>query len=83
MICRTTFVGLLIATSVATALHARDIHYGSVTDADLLRCDRLAWRGQKPASTACYRDLLAGNSTAEIKAEAAWALGELKLARPN
>ena len=83
MTSRSTCVVSLIAGFLATTLQARDIHYGSVTDADLLRCDRLAWSGQKSASTSCYRELLAGNSATEIKAEAAWALGELELANQH
>jgi len=76
-------IGGFFAVCAVTAVQARDIHYGSITDPDLLRCDRLSWTGQQPAAANCYRVLLAGNSTAAVKAEAAWALGDLKLANQH
>lgn len=69
-------IGIVCATSVA----ARDIHYGAVTHVEVLRCDRLDWSGQQAESTTCYQQLLSGNESAHVKAEAAWALGDLQLA---
>ena len=59
---------------------ARDIHYGAVTDPELLRCDRLHWAGQLADADACYRALLGPATRAAVKAEAAWALGDHQLA---
>jgi tetratricopeptide (TPR) repeat protein len=60
------------------AVHARDIHYGAVNDAELLTCDRLHWRGERNASRDCYESLLKGGASISIKAEAAWALKDLQ-----
>jgi len=60
--------------------NARGIHYGAVTDPALLSCDQQYWRGQIEAAEACYTDVLNSNTDAAIRAEAAWALGDLKLA---
>ncbi len=67
---------LTLTTAVAGA---RDIHYGAVTDAALLECDRAEWSGQRETALGCYTNLLAVGSAA-IRAEAAWALGDLKTA---
>lgn len=77
---RLTILTLLISVATGKELLARDIHYGAIGDVDLLRCDRLAWTGKQDDSRACYQQLLAGNAAAEIKAEAAWALGDLQSA---
>ena len=61
-------------------LHAREIHYGAVSHADLLVCDQLHWHGKTSESAACYRELLGSDVPAEVQAEAAWALSELQLA---
>jgi tetratricopeptide (TPR) repeat protein len=59
---------------------SRDIHYGAVTDPELLRCDRMHWTGHLADADACYRALLGPATRAAIKAEAAWALGDHQLA---
>jgi tetratricopeptide (TPR) repeat protein len=59
---------------------ARDIHYGAVSNLELLHCDRLHWAGQLGESDGCYRDLMRADVTAAVRAEAAWALGDLQLA---
>lgn len=59
---------------------ARDIHYGAVNDPQLLHCDRMYWGGKLAEAGNCYRDLLSGDAVAAIRAEAAWALGDLQLA---
>lgn len=71
---------LTLSLLMALPAYARDIHYGAASDPDLLRCDRLHWRGQLAESDGCYRQLLQNNEAAAIKAEAAWALGNLQLA---
>jgi tetratricopeptide (TPR) repeat protein len=59
---------------------ARGIHYGSVTDSRVLECDQQFWRGQIDEAENCYSRLLNSNAEAALRAEAAWALGDLKLA---
>lgn len=83
MIDRFTLAGLLVSVLIAPVIYARDIHYGAVNDAELIRCDRLDWQGKDDESAACYRQLLNGVAAPEIKAEAAWALGELQLANQH
>lgn len=75
---RTTLV-LLSATCAALAsadAAARPLHYSAVVSTELAECDALAWRGDDDAAT-CYQRLLAGDLQAAIRAEAAWALGDL------
>ncbi len=72
---------LCLSLSWMTSVHsARDIHYGAVNDPELLRCDRLHWQGQLAESDQCYRALLRSSTSAAVKAEVAWALGDLQLA---
>jgi hypothetical protein len=73
--------GLAVALAAfwATA-PARDIHYGAVTDPDLLACDERHWRGAVDAARSCYQALLADPAPLLVRAEAAWALGDLKTA---
>lgn len=71
---------LLFSLSWTGPVHARDIHYGAVSDADLLRCDRLHWTGQLADAEHCYRTLLGTAASSAIQAEAAWALGDHQLA---
>jgi Flp pilus assembly protein TadD len=71
---------LVCCLSWASPATARDIHYGAVNDAELLRCDRLHWAGQLPDADGCYRGVLGASTRAAIKAEAAWALGDHQLA---
>lgn len=59
---------------------ARDLHYGSVTDASIARCDEAHWRGQIDDAAACYSDVMNGDAPAAAKAEAAWALADRQLA---
>ena len=70
---------LALLTGHATAV-ARDIHYGAVTDVDLVACDQLHWHGQVEESRTCYADLLRSSSLLAVKAEAAWALKDLQTA---
>jgi len=59
---------------------ARPLHYGAVGDDALAACDAQAWRGDEDAADRCYEALLAGSLPAAIRAEAAWALGDLHAA---
>ncbi|NOR37583.1 MAG: tetratricopeptide repeat protein, partial [Woeseiaceae bacterium] len=67
---------LLLPVSAA----ARGIHYGAVTDPAILDCDQLQWRGQTEKSRLCYAELLRSTTPSSTKAEAAWALNNLKQA---
>ena len=69
---------LLACTAFPAA--ARDIHYGVVTDAGVLACDKQQWRGQRDAASRCYRALLTPSSSLGVRAEVAWALGDVKSA---
>lgn len=69
-------IGSLLA---APGSQARDIHYGAVTDSRLAACDALEWRGRRDEAVACYRGLVSTGDVA-IRAEAVWALGDLKTA---
>jgi len=77
-VCARTFLSFCLCW--VDPVSARDIHYGAVSDGELLRCDRLHWSGQDSESQSCYRELLQGDVVAATKAEAAWALGDLQLA---
>ncbi len=68
---------LLLAAGLQ--VQARDIHYGAISDARLAACDALEWRGRRDEAGACYRGL-AGTGDVAIRAEAMWALGDLKSA---
>ena len=59
---------------------ARGIHYGAVTDPAILDCDHMQWRGEIEQSRFCYAELLRSTTPAAAKAEAAWALSNLKQA---
>ena len=71
---------LLAFTLVAsTPTAARTIHYGAVEDDALGACDALEWRGDSGAED-CYQELLGGTAPTAVRAEAAWALGDLHAA---
>lgn len=70
----------LIACTAPLAAAARGIHYGSVADPAVFECDQLEWRGQVTESRLCYANLLRDEVPAATKAEAAWALNNLKQA---
>jgi tetratricopeptide (TPR) repeat protein len=59
---------------------ARDIHYGAVTDADIVACDQLHWRGRVEESRTCYANVLRSSAVLAARAEAAWALHDLQAA---
>lgn len=71
-------LGLLLQTGLATA--SRDIPYGAIGDPQLNKCDNMYWHGRHRQATRCYQDLLRNPAKPAIRAEAAWALGDLKSA---
>ena len=73
-------VVLVAGLTCAAAGVARDIHYGSVTDPAVLECDESYWRGRNQEAALCYANLLREESAAAVKAEASWALNNLKQA---
>lgn len=75
-----TLACLSVLAIGAPPASARDIHYGAVNHAGLLRCDGLHWRGQQAEAGDCYRQLLQSDAPLHIRAEAAWALRDLQLA---
>ena len=70
-------VAAFVATSAA---QARDIHYGAVSDARLGQCDTAEWQGKQAEARTCYRSVLQASPDPAIRAEAMWALGDLKSA---
>jgi tetratricopeptide (TPR) repeat protein len=75
-------VGFLAVTCLVlpAGAAARGIHYGAVTDPAILNCDQMHWRGETEQSRFCYAELLRSTTPAAAKAEAAWALSNLKQA---
>lgn len=76
---RTTAVAIACAALSWTVVAARDIPYGAVTHAGLIACDNQYWSGELDAARSCYRNLI-GDADLAVRAEAAWALGDLKSA---
>jgi len=76
----TAAVSLIAAIFVASGAGAKPIHYGAVESDALAACDALEWRGQVVEADACYQALLDDEASDAIRAEAAWALGDLHLA---
>ncbi len=69
---------LLLLVSQETV--ARGIHYGAVSDAGVVACDRLHWSGRVEESRICYSNLLQSGDSLAVRAEAAWALNDLQAA---
>ena len=69
-------VAILLLTSAVG--QARPIHYGAVDSDALAECDSLDWQGGD--ASGCYQALIDGDASDAIRAEAAWALGDLHLA---
>lgn len=76
--CRTAVV--VAGLAIASTGFSRDIHYGAVTDPAVLECDRLHWHGSRQEASMCYANLLREEIPAAVKAEASWALNNLKQA---
>lgn len=73
-----TLLLLSWALLVLQQVQARPIHYGAIDDDGLNGCDRLDWSGEIQASLLCYRQILAERADPLIRAEATWALGDIK-----
>ena len=73
-------VALLALLSAQTAATAREIHYGAVSDVEIVACDQLHWRGQIDESRNCYATLLRSSASLAVRAEAAWALQDRQVA---
>jgi tetratricopeptide (TPR) repeat protein len=71
---------LLLAGFWCASVVARNIHYGAVTEPVLLECDAMQWSGRRAAADLCYSNLLQRSANPLARAEAAWALGDLKTA---
>jgi len=71
---------LLVAVAMSLPAESRDIHYGAVDHPGLMNCDRLHWRGEIDDADICYRRILGADVPDAIRAEAAWAVGDLQLA---
>ena len=77
---RLGLVPALLLALTPWSVSARGIHYGAVNDPELTGCDALQWRGDRVAAVDCYSRLLAPQNATAVRAEAAWALGDLKSA---
>src|SRR5690606_10761942 len=63
------------------AAEARDYHYGVFENEALLACETQQWRGELQQAAACFRALAtASGQPPEIRAEAMWAMGDVKTA---
>jgi tetratricopeptide (TPR) repeat protein len=71
---------LLLFISVNSIAATRGLHYGAVTDPELLKCDALLWQGLRTDARLCYRQLSQRATSAEVRAEIAWALDDVKTA---
>ena len=76
---------LPVATSLAFVMlssigwgYAYD--YSGERDPGLLECDKLKWTGQSTTAEGCYATLRSTSNSAYLRAEAEWALGDLKAA---
>ena len=54
--------------------------YSGNREASLLECDKLHWSGQSTAADSCFATLLATANSDYIRAEAQWALGDVRTA---
>ena len=72
------FAAVLLGGIDVRPAESREIHYGAIADPRVIACDQLQWRGQLEASEFCFAELLQGDAAASIRAEAAWALGDLQ-----
>ncbi|MFK7956499.1 MAG: tetratricopeptide repeat protein [Lysobacterales bacterium] len=75
----TTVLALLAFVGIVSATQ-RGIHYGELTDPGLVACDHQSWQGQRDAAIACYKQMLSKAPPTPVRAELAWALGEIKAA---
>lgn len=73
-------VAVFLCVFGQSAATTRDIHYGAIDDSRLQQCDQQHWHGLIAESANCYREILASDAPAAIKAEAAWAHNDLQQA---
>ena len=73
-------LALILSLATASTCFARPADYGLLGDPELAACDGRHWRGEREAARGCYQQLLQSTASAAIRAEAAWALGDLKTA---
>lgn len=76
----TFLLGLGLALSVVHSAAGREPLYGALDHPGLLECEELQWSGRLQAARSCYSTLLSGSRPPEIRAEAAWALEDVKTA---
>jgi tetratricopeptide (TPR) repeat protein len=67
----------MLGVSLDAKAAAYDIDYAADRPEALRACDADHYRGDRAASGRCYSALLAGDTDVRIKAEAAWALGNV------
>jgi tetratricopeptide (TPR) repeat protein len=65
------------ATAFAPDARAYDIDYAEDRPAELVACDASRFRGERAVAGRCYAALLASDTDVRIKAEAAWATGNV------
>ncbi len=79
-LCRSLLACCTALLAVSASATQRGIHYGEITDPGLVACDHQSWLGQREAAQHCYRQMLSKVPATPIRAELAWALGEVKAA---
>ena len=77
---RATLAIMLLGLVGASGATTRGMHYGELDDPGLLACDYLNWAGDADKARQCYQRLLESTPPAAIRAEAAWALGDVRAA---
>ena len=70
----------LCALALVQVVEARTYDYGLLDNEALAECDSLYWRGDSEPANECYRELLSSEEPLQVKAEAAWALGDKQIA---
>ena len=69
-----------LAAALAYNAHAYDFAYDTEREPALVECDKLDWSGQQNDASNCYLQVLNRDSRLAVRAEAAWALGDLSQA---
>ncbi|SVB61257.1 uncharacterized protein METZ01_LOCUS214111, partial [marine metagenome] len=59
------------------------VNYSTERNASLRECDDFLYRGQRLDAQHCYSLLLGEDTDVRLQAEAAWSLGDLKLANSH
>jgi tetratricopeptide (TPR) repeat protein len=81
MTIRRTAIGtaaLLTTLALAGTARAYEIDYAPDRPAELLECDAARHRGEQTAARDCYLALRIDHADLRIKAEAAWAVGDIQ-----